>query len=179
MKAFTKPLMLTTLCGLLALPSGGCAILADALDPNLAVMLGLDPATISPQRGTIIVAFDNTTRFAAEFFAFESVEPEPADYVVDSRNFSVQVPAGQVRNEVLSCPVGAISPGSLDASFAPQTLAVQVTTDTEVTDVEYTGQALQAGTAYSCGDVIEIRLVATGTATAQTYSISVRIIPGE
>jgi hypothetical protein len=166
--------------GVLTLPVAGCALLVDALAPSLPLQLGLDPATIKPQQGVVIVAFNNTTQFPAEFFAYEIANVR--DTRTTSRNFSATVEAGQQQNEVLDCPVDRLAPGSLDASFAPVTTAVNVSGaaggQAVAATVAYTGPVLEANNAYNCGDLIEIRLSATGTGTNPTFSVAVRVIRG-
>ncbi len=168
------------IAGFLVLPLGGCALVTDVLAPGLPLELGLDPATIKPQQGVVMVAFNNTTRFPAEFFAYAVGNTQ--NLTATAHNFSAQVEAGQQQNEVLDCPVALISPGSLDASFQPVTTAVNVggATGTQgvTATVTYTGPAVTEPDAYSCGDVIEIRLSATGAADTPTYSVSVRVIRG-
>ncbi len=166
----------------LLLPIGGCTILSDLLAPSLPLQLGLDPSTISPQQGVVLVAFNNTTQFPATFFAFEAANAQ--NLSASARNFSALVDAGQQQNEVLDCPVGVVAPGSLSATFTPETLAATVAgtagTTTTVAQVAYAGPLLEAGHAYTCGDLIEITLSSTGgTGGAQAgYAISVRVIPG-
>lgn len=165
---------------LLVLPLGGCALVSDMIAPSLPLQLGLDPATVTPQQGVVVVAFNNTTQFPAEFYAYEA--PNAQNVSSSSRNFSAQVDAGKQQNEVLDCPVGVISPGSLNASFQPDSTAVTVAgtagTQGVVATVAYTGPALEVSKAYSCGDLIEIRLSATGTTDQPTFAVSVRVIPG-
>ncbi len=105
--------------GLLAAGLGGCGIVGDFFAPTLAASLGLDPSTINPSQGTVIVAFHNMTQSPATFLAFKATNA--SDFTTGSRNFSVQVQPGQVGNEVLDCPVGLITPG---------TFVVTGTTDT-------------------------------------------------
>ncbi len=173
------------MCGLAALPLSACAIPADLLNPDLLTGLGLDVATIIPPQGKIIVAFNNTTAFPAEFMAWESVDP--VNFQRSSRNFTVVAQGHEVKNTVLDCPVGAISPGSLGATFTPDAMAaVVLVTDAQgaatVVDVQYAGQPLTSGVAYTCGDVIEISLAetaqGTGTQQQQSFAITVRVIPG-
>ena len=155
---------------------GGCVVVADLLDPSLAGQLGL---TAGGTQGVIVVAFNNTTSFPATFEAF--VSRDATDLTRDSRNFSSAVAAGDVANEVLECPVGVVSPGSLDASFARDGVAAVVTTDSGTEDVTYAGPVL-SGTDISCGDLVEIRLVQTSAGTGDTatsaFRIVVVVIPG-
>ncbi len=174
--------------GMLA-PLAGCTVLGDLLNTSFLVDLGIDPATVVPSQGTIIVAFKNSTQFAATFSAFES--RDALDPTLFSKNFSVEVEGGAVKNEVLDCPVGLVSPGTLGADFAPDTAQaaiVQVVntgqqqTTVTMEDVAYGGEPLVSGVAYTCGDVISIELQAT-TTTGQTgnqqqFRLVVQVIPG-
>jgi hypothetical protein len=164
-------------------PLAGCAIMSDLLAPTLPLQLGLDPATVTPQQGVVLVAFNNTTQFPATFYAFSSINAQ--DLTAGSRNFSKVVNAGNQQNEVIDCPVGVIAPGSLSASFQPQTLAATVAGTSGTTSVnaavDYAGPQLVSGNAFQCGDMIEISLTSTGaTATGgqSNFAISVRVVPG-
>jgi hypothetical protein len=173
-------------CGLVLLPIGGCGIAADVLNTGFLTGLGLDTATIIPPQGSIIVAFNNTTKFPALFSAWESVDP--VNLKRSSKNFSVEADGGQVKNQVLDCPIGAIAPGSLGANFTPEAQAAVVTvTDAQgavtTTTVDYNGQPLESGIAYACGDVIEITLsqvtqASTTGQAQQSFAITVQVIPG-
>jgi hypothetical protein len=159
--------------------AAGCAVVTDALDPNLAGLLGLDPFIGS--QGTVIVAFRNATSFPATFNAFEAEvrSADAADLAVgDARNFSLEVDANGIGNEVIQCPVGVFAPGSLGADFAVVAEAAVVNEDGGQQTVDYGGAPLIAGTAFSCGDVIEVRLEATGDNEDLTYTLVVRVIPG-
>ena len=166
--------------GLVLLAVGGCGLVVDLFAPGLAQAVGLDPASIKPQQGTVIVAFNNTTRYPATFFAYESADA--VNLARSSRNFSADIAAGKVGNEVLECPVGLISPGSLSSTFTVDGVAASVAgvagTTGVLATVGYTGNPVISGSSFSCGDVIEIRLSAGGTTEAPTFVISVRVIPG-
>jgi hypothetical protein len=156
-------------------PLAGCAVLSDLLAPGLPLQLGLDPATIIPQEGVVLVAYNNTTQSQATFYAFSAVNAQ--DLTAGSRNFSAVVDAGKQQNEVVDCPVGVVAPGSLDSSFAVQPLAAVV----NGTSVDYAGPVLTSGDTFVCGDMIEITLSSTGATTTgsqATYAISVRVVPG-
>jgi hypothetical protein len=161
-------------CCLLALPIGGCGLPLDLLNPNLASSLGFDVSTIQSGQGTVIVAFQNATRYPVTFFAFES--QDTTDLSIDSRNFSLEVANGEVGNEVLSCPLGLISPGSLNASFQISEVAAEVQAEAGAVQVAYGGAPLQINSAFSCGDVIEMRVSPSGDAT--TFVLTVRVVPG-
>jgi len=166
---------------LLVLPALGCVVGADLLSPVLAYTLGYDPASLTGQQGTVIVAFYNQTPYPAQFRAFESLDA--ADLTRDSRNFSAVVGAMDVANEVLSCPVGVVSPGTLGADFSlagADPIAAVVQAGDGTVEVSYGGQPLLSGETYSCGDVVEIRLYSAGGGgeTDAAYGVTVRVIPG-
>ena len=77
--------------GVVLLAVGACGIVSDLLAPGLAQEIGLDPASIKPQQGTVIVAFNNTTRYPATFFAYESADA--VNLARSSRNFSADIAA--------------------------------------------------------------------------------------
>jgi hypothetical protein len=161
----------------LCLPLGGCVVAADLFNPDALLSLGLDPSLLQSPPGTIIVAFNNTTRNTAAMQAFAS--QSAVDPTINSRNFAVQVDAGETRNEVLSCPVGALAPGSLADDFSFEALAATVFEEDGTTTVDYNGPVLEFGTSYLCGDVIEIRLTAVTTGEETGYAIIVRVIRGQ
>jgi hypothetical protein len=168
-------------------------VLGDLFDSSFLSSLGLDPALVSSSNGTVIVVFSNETTAPAQFFAFE--QADASDPNRGARNFTQEVPAGQTRNEVLECPLGIVGPGTLDATFNPDTVGATVFTTTAGTagggtttnavDVDYAGSVLFSGTDFHCGDVIKITLkqTTTGTTTGggqqQTqFTLSVELLPG-
>ncbi len=157
--------------GTLLLCSGGCMMAMDMLNPDVFSAFGIDPGTIYPSPGTVIVLFTNSTNALAFFTAFEAADA--ADLSRDARNFSVDVDPVSSRNEVLTCPVGVVAPGSLDAAFAIQTQAVTVFDAAGTTNVDYNGAPLTSPHDFSCGDVIEIQLIQVGTA----YQLLVQVRP--
>ena len=170
------------LCGLVALPLGGCTIIADVFSSDLASQLGLDPATIKPSQGVVIVSFKNATSHAATFFAFAAQE---STNLSAGRNFSRPVAAGEVGNEVLDCPVGVIIPGSVGSANAINSSTVIVQTSSALETVTYGGDPLLVNQTYTCGDVVELGLysttASTGTDTTatETFFLTVRVIPGQ
>lgn len=171
------------LCGLVALPVGGCAIISDVFATGLAEQLGLDPATIKPSQGVLIVSFKNATSHAAVFSAFAA---EEATNLSAGRNFSRPVAAGAVGNEVLDCPVGVVIPGSVGADNAIDSSAVVVQTSSALETVTYAGDPLLVTQTYKCGDVVELGLYSTTTSTGtdsttatETFYLTVRVIPGQ
>lgn len=176
--AATSRVLRPLFCGVLAVTVGGCAVATDMLDPGLFVQLGVDPATVSQPQGVVIVAFNNATSSWATFRAYQSQGAgSPEARSKGARNFYLQVESGDVRNEVIECPVGEISPGSLDASFDPESLAAVVHTAGGDVNVDYGGVPLEISKSFSCGDVIEIRLVPLTTGDDTDYRIVVRVIP--
>lgn len=174
------------LSGALLLSLSGCVLLGDLVNENLVTSLGIDPAFIDPAQGVVVVAFDNTTRFPATFYAFSSADR--LDLTRDSRNFSVAVDANSQGNEVLDCPVGVISPGELDDSFMPSTdLAATINgtitddegnTETVDATVAYGGVPLELGESFQCGDLIIVRLSEVVADTDTTYQISISVQRG-
>ncbi len=152
--------------------SGGCTIPLDLFNPALFGQLGLDPNTLRPPTGSLIVFFENNTELPVAFFAYESVNP--ADLTQDTRNFVVQVDPNESRNEVLECPVQLISLGTVDQEGGVGTVGATVLTDGGQMDVEYTGVALESGVTYRCGDVIAVSLNDAGG----VFTLAVRILPG-
>ena len=160
----------------------GCVLAADMINPAFLFSVGIDPVLVLPQSGTVIVTFRNDSGAPAVFYAYELTDARnPA---AGGRNFSVEVPRGQVRNEVLFCPVGVISLGVVGADgTTADTTGAQVfgAADAAGADVAYEGTPLRAGVEYSCGDVISVRLVrggGTGTDAAAAYSFLVEIVRG-
>lgn len=162
---------------LLAAPlMSGCVLLSDAVNPNLLTQIGLDPNTIFPSAGTVIVVFNNQTQFPVTFYVYQA--QEPSDLAVDGTNVARLVDPNTTRNSVLDCPLGVISPGVLDANFEPQTLAATVFNG-QGTDVDYLGAALISGRDFTCGDVIEIRVIAAAAGDQQdAFAVAVRVLPG-
>jgi hypothetical protein len=169
------------LLGVALLPLFSCAVLTDLINPDFVVQAGLDPGSIFPAQGVVIVVFNNQTSNTAGFFGFSTASA--TDPSRDSRNFAVEVEPKSNKNEVVDCPVAVIDPGRLAADFSiDNTAAVVIDSTGAATAVAYTGPALLVGTSFNCGDVIEFRLdevqTTTGTTTTQSFAITVRVIPG-
>ncbi|MBN2447443.1 MAG: hypothetical protein JXO22_11995 [Phycisphaerae bacterium] len=175
MKRVTLAVLHLIVGTVLLVPPTGCIVAADLFDPSFVSALGIDPITVYPRTGTIIVTFTNNTTSAAVFRAYEIGDVDNPDG--NSRNFSVVVPAGEVRNEVLFCPIDVISLGTLDASYTATNDAATVYAESD-TEVTYGGAELQNDSEYECGDVISVVLTEQGTDSA-TYSLSVQVIPGD
>ena len=164
--------------GFVLTPLTGCLLAADVVNPAAWAAIGIDPATVARPPGVIIVAFNNTTRFDASFAAFSLVDRN--DVTKGSRNFIVDAAAGEAANEVLECPIGLVAPGSLLPDFSTSPLAATVNAgDAGVVSVNYEGPALELGTSFACGDVVEIRLTEQRVGDDQAYFVSLRVIPGQ
>ncbi len=169
-------LLTIAVTAMLLLPLSACVLLGDIFNPDFISAIGIDPGTILPQSGTIAVVFSNETSSPAVFQAFEQSDAQ--DPTLGARNFGVEVPAGEKRNEILSCPVGLISFGQIDASYSVTTVAANVLTNAGgTTQIDYTGAALESGSEYTCGDVINARLVDSAT-TDGGYDFIVEILRG-
>lgn len=166
----------TVLSAAVLFPSGGCILAADAINPGLFSALGFDPQLIFPPRGTLIVVFRNDTQSPALFSAFETSDLN--DLTLDTRNFSVTVDPGASRNEVLECPIGAISPGLVGGEGEDLEIdaanAGIVFDEGAGTAVAYGGSVLQSGQDYACGDVILVTLQQFGA----DYGFTVQVIKG-
>ncbi len=159
--------------GLMLAPLAGCAVLADLLNPDMVVNLGIDPDTITSPKGIMLVALHNNTRSQAFIVAQYQVDKD--DPSQGAHVFATTVASGEVTNEALECPVGRVEAAG----------AVVLLADGTQVQVTYSGPPLDVGTAFVCGDVIEVRLsegttVATGDQTQQTqYVLSMTVIPGQ
>lgn len=176
MNSASKRIVSWLIGGLVGLPLGGCGMVADIFAPGLAQEFGLDPASVKPLQGVVLVAFNNTTRSPATFYAFEAASAQ--DFSQSSGNFSVEVEAGEVRNEILDCPVAVISPGRLSNDFTPESIAASVGAGGSAATVNYTGPVLVSGSSFACGDLVEIRLSAAAAEEGEQYGVSVRVIKG-
>lgn len=178
--------------GLTLAPLCGCFVVSDLLNPDLVNALGGDTQAISRSEGVVIVAFNNATSHAVQFFAFMTPGRTDLDadrlsaglYPTGARSFSTYVDARKVGNEVLECPVGQVMPGTLAPDYSIETLGAVVyeasDSGTETIDVEYAGVAAKLGTAFVCGDVIEIRLDAVAAEGDDVnYVLSIQVIPGQ
>jgi len=154
--------------GLLLASVSGCVIVSDLFNSDTFPFP-------QPSQGVVIVAFNNTTSLNATFFAYESADASNPE--LDSRNFSAVVMGGEVANEVLDCPVEAVSPGALGADFTRSTVAAIVQDATGLVTVNYNGPVLESPS-FQCGDVVEIRLSRSTVGEQVQYLISVRVIPG-
>lgn len=156
----------------------GCAVFSDAINPNLITSLGFDPNSILSPRGTVIIVFNNETTAVANFFAYYA-DGELAT-ATQSSGIATSVDPNSTKNQVLECNgVAIISPGQLGNETAATAVAAEVIGAQNAVQVNYTGSILRQGIDYTCGDVVEIRLVAAGgTDQQQAYAIIVRVLPG-
>lgn len=157
-------------------PTTGCLLASDVVNPNLLAAFGLDPTMIRGAQGSVLVTFNNTTDFTADFFVLAS------DSSTDASSNAFLVPgldvlAGELRTQVVDCPIGALTPASFDAAGAVSAVAVRVTAADQVVDVTYDGSPLQSGDEFICGDLIEVRLIDAGTAEDVAFQLLIRVIP--
>lgn len=182
MTTLRKRAMQGLLLALAVAPLTGCLLAVDVFDPGLWTQLGIDPATIYRPPGTIIIAFNNQTQYAAEFRAFTLTDLN--DITRGSRNLVTAVDPNEVVNEVLDCPIGLISPGGLAADFSIDVVGALVAVvseeGAEMMTVEYDTPALslRSGESYSCGDVIEIRLESSISEGELVFLLQMSVIPG-
>lgn len=162
------------LLGLALMPALGCVVAADALAPGLLSAFGLDANALGGDAGKIIVAVTNNTPYPANFVAFEADDIN--NLGAGTKNFYFPVVAGGNRNEVLDCPVGAITLGSVDAALMVDTTAVVLNVDGMAEEVDYPGSSLIGGRDFFCGDLINvfINIDAAGEAF-----ITVTVTPGQ
>src|SRR5262245_28745551 len=106
-KWFGRTAMLVAM-GIL-LPGAGCVIATDVINPALLTQLGFDPATVVPPQGRVVVTFQNSSNFPADFASSFSRQPFGADAVIQLIT-AQDVGPGEERNAVLDCPVAVISP---------------------------------------------------------------------
>ena len=88
--------------------------------------------------------------------------------------------AGEVWIASFECPVYSITPGRLTADGGFDDTAITVVgTEGQTNDLTYTGAAPQSDLDYTCGDVIEIRLLQVGEGgAAADFLIQVFVRPG-
>ncbi len=167
------PLRRICLLAALSVALGGCAFVADFVNPQVFPLLGIEADALTGNRGVVLIVFNNTTQSDATFFGFSA--KNASDLSRDSRNFSTFVPAGENRNEVIECPVDVLGSGQIDADSVSTTAAIVGTAA-----IAYDNGVLESGSAFVCGDVIEVRLVATGAGTDQNaFSVVVLVLPGQ
>ncbi len=156
---------------IVAVPLMGCIFAADLMNPEFFSSLGLDPATIVPPAGRVIVAFKNDTTGVASFSALvaytEQVDSEGNALDV-SRLAALNVDAGETRTLVVDCPFVSVLP----EQFA-------VATSGGVATWTYQGISVVYGKDFSCGDIVEISIVQIVNADGTPgFDNRVRILPG-
>jgi len=147
----------------LLVPLTGCLLAADLVNPTVLSAVGLDPATIIPPQGRVLIAFQNSTQGVA---AFAAVAYDSAlDAILVS---ATDVAANETRTMVVDCPVGAVIP-----------LMAGTVVNDALAEVVYAGAPLVAGTDFVCGDVIEVRLIQLGAAAdAAAFEMQVQVLAG-
>lgn len=159
----------------------GCPFAADLVNPSILTALGFDRDTIVRPSGSVLVAFVNNTTFSAEFYGYETADPD--DLTVDTQTFRSLVGPGENSNEVLRCPTGAISLGIVGDNFTVTPTGAVVFTGggqgAQGTPITYNGAQLVQGRDYFCGDVIEYTLnPGAGSDQNAAFAFTARVIPG-
>lgn len=155
----------------------GCFVAADLIEEDLLRALGISPQLITGEPGKIVVAFNNTTGDPAEMSVVYTTEPESTAF---TRERSVRLSAGEIRNAVIDCPVTLLTPGSL-AAGAAEAARVTPIGGQGATVVAYQGAPL-GRTDFTCGDLIVVTLsevAGTGAEQQGTFAIRVRVVPGQ
>jgi hypothetical protein len=167
MRTNSSRLLMLLVCLPLLTPLAGCFFATDLVNPGVLAAVGLDPATIIPPQGSVVIAFQNSTQFPADFSAaiLDDILAEDADFFVVS---GTGVGANETRTMVVDCPVGDVQPGS---AF--------VAVDGTILEVPYAGSPLSTGAEFICGDVIQIRLVQIAvSADTVGFMLEVQILAG-
>jgi len=142
----------------------GCAVLTDVFNPDTF------PAFAAPDPGVVIVALNNDSDFPAVIFA--GVSRDSAIATIDYA--TVNVNANETSNRVYNCPLTLVSAGPPDGG----TGALVLGPGGEVFEVAYNGGPILSND-FSCGDVIEIRLIQNGNgAEAEDYALQLIVRPG-
>ncbi|MFN0138172.1 MAG: hypothetical protein ACKVS9_18870 [Phycisphaerae bacterium] len=156
---------------------GGCAVATDLVNPDLLTGLGVDVDTVISPQGRLIVTFNNTTNFPAEMFV--SVSTNSTDPSASFSTDSVPVAAGEARSLAYSCPIAVIAPGDvIDQNFGATGTVAVIGAGDAVVEIGQDSAALVSGRDYSCGAVIEIRLVQVATGDEGNIITRVEVIPG-
>ncbi|MBU0617817.1 MAG: hypothetical protein KKI02_08880 [Planctomycetes bacterium] len=155
-------------CAAVLLSLAGCAMATDLINPSFLSTLGIDPATIIRSQGRVVIAFQNSTSGVADFGAHVSSGLSATEQ--DSDVIYVEdVPANETRTMVVDCPAAVVTP--LGSSVFGEVAGMVM--------VEYAGAPLVEGDDFFCGDVIEMRIVETGTGTADpVFDYRVQVLPG-
>lgn len=152
----------------------GCLVGADVLNPSLLPQLGIDPKTIRPQNGIVVVAFNNQTNQDVQFLYYTALDANDLTDGVDL--FTETVAPGETNSKALFCPFALFSLGSVGQNGAVTTVGANL----GGTQVQYTGSQLRSGSEFVCGDVIEVSLITTATGDQQNQQATfrIRVIPG-
>jgi len=150
----------------LLLPMPGCFVATDLLNPGILSAVGVDPATVIPSQGRLLITYRNMTSGVAYFTSIVADDLAQAE-TDPTLVFATEVGASEMQTMVVDCPVGIMSP-----------IGAGVITDTAVAELTYGGSPLYSGEDYVCGDVIEVRLVETGGTEGVQYSLEVRVLAG-
>jgi len=145
----------------------------------------LDPGTILPPPGKIVVAFNNQTDRVVRFYAYALEDAQ--DVGAGFASVSSDVAPGEVRSGAFDCPVAALAPGGVNADFTID--GVGATYDfggAAPVAVTYTGSPAYGERGdFVCGDVIEIQLIqtiVTGGTNEQdnqsAFEFRVQVYPG-
>lgn len=152
----------------LLVPLVGCVFAADLVNPGLLSAFGFDPESIIPSQGAVVIAFNNATQYPVDNM-FASVGDSLSTAVEDLELVSAtDMAASETRAMAFDCPVEVVAPGG-----------ASVVVDGTVEDVTYGGSQMVAGEDFSCGDVIEMRLVQLGDAgTDAAFAFQVQVLAG-
>lgn len=142
----------------------GCSVVTDLVSPSLLNNLGVDPETVRPTPGSVVVTFNNTTTLTTTFLI--GVSDDPRDATANLKAVTgAAVDGGATRNRVLDCPVGVVTPVSA---------VVDAPAQGDPTGVDFAGAGLVYGRDFTCGDVIELKLSRGGAGLV----LEARVIPG-
>lgn len=162
---------------LLAL-NAGCFVISDVLNPSLAGQFGL----AGPGDGAVVVVWTNDSDFPATFSVLWT-NSTSADSLVRNQ-LSTAVPTGEVQNAVIDCPLGFLRPAGVLDTGEPTGDLASAAVAVNGTTVTYTGATLVAGEDFSCGDVVEVRLIQTSETGDDdqmgeaTFAIAITVVPG-
>lgn len=161
--------------------SSGCVFLADLVNRDVLLQLGVDPDTVLRPSGTTIVVFDNQTSSSVQFQFYQTADP--TDLTISTRTLAIAVDPQSNTNEVLRCPTGGVSLGIVGANFAVTNTGATITAagaQGAGTAVTYGGAILREGIDYGCGDVIQFTIAQAAQAGQQQggFVITARVIPG-
>ncbi|QOJ13676.1 MAG: hypothetical protein HRU75_03040 [Planctomycetia bacterium] len=152
----------------------GCAFATDIFNPGLLSSVGLDPARFLPAPGSVVVAFTNNLPVGVTFVSIKA--SDAADLTIGARVIETAVDANSTISEVLDCPIGLFSPGSLTNDFQRDPVAAFVTVGDGVEEVQYANAALLSSRDFTCGDLINV--IIGPAANEAGIAITIRVVPG-